>query len=262
MEEEKNGQSESGETGAKERVLQRVRKKRAERTERGPLLNQFTTTDTAGEDGIGNEQSSERPDTVNDSELGSVLRGSGSDSGTDGGPSGHTGRTDNKVRAGRGSSSKVQPRDGNGRFGSKRATADQSAKPAGIGIDPGYKPPKVQPKAVLPSVSEKVLSDAEVKKFKEPIDRALRRLFKYMDEFIHYTNKNRTECNVWKNTEDYEYEMIVGSILSLGQKSVVVAVTVREVSTITNDFEAAFILGEKLFNTGRFYIQEGGVSFR
>lgn len=101
------------------------------------------------------------------------------------------------------------------------------------------------------------LSTSEVTRYQEPLYRFLRQCWKYADETISSTTRDRTESHIWRTIDADDTQAIVSFLLRQGQQSAAAAQIVRGMATAWENYRVALILGPRVGQTVTHYAHHG-----
>jgi hypothetical protein len=106
-----------------------------------------------------------------------------------------------------------------------------------------------------------VLTDKEVKEYKDKMNGVFVTIFRYMDEGITATNRNKARAKIWGDIYDDDISVLVEVMLGGAKKSRIVATAVRKVSNAHNLLRIGIITGPRFMQTVKFYQNNGGFVF-
>lgn len=118
--------------------------------------------------------------------------------------------------------------------------------------------PKADKKIVSPS-SEPVLTKKESGELKDRLKEALKVFFQFTDKGIGMTTKNKEAKTVfiWSTIDNEELEVIVTALLESGQRSKLIASSVRNITRNYQKLQMGLILAPRFVLTVQHYLNNG-----
>lgn len=129
--------------------------------------------------------------------------------------------------------------------------AKPASKPAGATVAPH--------KALIPQLQDvKPLTIDEAQGMRDGLILGFGFAYQGIDAGISWTNKAKKEAVIWTLMSDDDTEFIVDAILNAGMRVPAVAVAVRGMDTLMQQYRIGAILLPKFAQTWMFYASNGG----
>lgn len=106
----------------------------------------------------------------------------------------------------------------------------------------------------------KPLTKTEADLLRPGLHKALKAYWRYSDEAITHTNRERAEARIWREIDDEDTATLVALLLTTSMRSVAAAQIVRGISGLWRYVEVGVILGPRFYQTVRFYAEHGGLA--
>jgi len=133
---------------------------------------------------------------------------------------------------------------------------------------PKFGIPKVMPSAddIKAQVAKhyktvKVLAELEANELRDTLIKALKGACETADEGISLSNRRGAEATIWRTIDDEEIGVIADYLIEQGKQHAAAAALVRSTVDLWKRWNIALILGPRVWDTGKFYADNGGFGF-
>lgn len=106
-----------------------------------------------------------------------------------------------------------------------------------------------------------VLTEKEAKEYRDKMSGVLLTIFRYMDEGISATNREKAKAKIWSDMDDDDVGVLVDVLIDGAKRSRIVATAVRQVTRSYNLLRVGIITGPRFMQTVQHYQKHGGFTF-
>lgn len=107
----------------------------------------------------------------------------------------------------------------------------------------------------------KVLAELEANQMRDTLITALKGACETADEGISLSNRKGAEATIWRTIDDEEIGVIADYLIEQGKQHAAAAALVRSTVDLWKRWNIALILGPRVWDTGKFYADNGGFGF-